>query len=346
MSCSDAFHLSTWGKCHIVSLCSREGRHLYRQSLENLALKPSKWKSGTTGQRKDICFFFLESELSLQGQSFLFHCIKSFTSVSINFKPWLFIPLPASLPVCESGLCVETQMVTSDFVKKKQKKQNVSKKKGEKKVVVLAWVASLMCCVWCAIMCEDVRVSSGHLSGLKSATPPQLLPDVPSLHYSATVWCSSETNQHILLYLSLLSDKRPVLWGQLVLVFCTLLADLNALASMAVSLQSSTGFDFAPGLQPISHHPFPLYLLKLTESTGGTHTQKHTNSCKSPLIFSLPVPAWANFSWVAAKIKAFIHPWLWEVKRGAGPSDVGWSATGTLVWGVIVSCQPLVSVLF
>lgn len=46
------------------------------------------------------------------------------------------------------------------------------KKKGEKKVVVLAWVASLMCCVWCAIMCEDVRVSSGHLSGFKSATPP------------------------------------------------------------------------------------------------------------------------------------------------------------------------------
>lgn len=197
-----------------------------------------------------------------------------------------------------------------------------------------------MCCVWCAIMCEDVRVSSGHLSGFKSPPPPQLLPDVPSLHYSATVRCSSETNQHILLYLSLLSDKRPVLWGQLVLVFCTLLADLNALASMAVSLQSSTGFDFAPGLQPISHHALPLYLLKLTESTGGTHTETHKLMQKSPH-FQL-----ANFSWVAAKIKAFIHPWLWEVKRGAGPSDVGWSATGTLVWGVIVSCQPLVSVLF
>lgn len=136
-----------------------------------------------------------------------------------------------------------------------------------------------MCCVWCAIMCEDVRVSSGHLSGFKSnPPPPQLLPDVPSLHYSATVRCSSETNQHILLYLSLLSDKRPVLWGQLVLVFCTLLADLNALASMAVSLQSSTGFDFAPGLQPISHHALPLYLLKLTESTGGTHTHRNTQT--------------------------------------------------------------------
>lgn len=39
--------------------------------------------------------------------------------------------------------------------------------KKKKKDVVLAWVASLMCCVWCAIVCEDVCVSSGRLSGFK-----------------------------------------------------------------------------------------------------------------------------------------------------------------------------------
>lgn len=136
-----------------------------------------------------------------------------------------------------------------------------------------------MCCVWCAIMCEDVRVSSGHLSGFKRTPPPNSYQTFPPyttlLQYDVAL---KPTNQHILLYLSLLSDKRPVLWGQLVLVFCTLLADLNALASMAVSLQSSTGFDFAPGLQPISHHALPLYLLKLTESTGGTHTHRNTQT--------------------------------------------------------------------
>lgn len=152
-----------------------------------------------------------------------------------------------------------------------------------------------------------------------------------------------------LLTLSLLSDKRPVLWGQLVLVFCTLLADLNALTSMAVALQSHAGFDSAPGLQACFPSSTPSVSAEAQwKHRWRTHTDTHrnTHSCKGLLILSLPVPAWANFSWVAAKIKAFIHPWLWEVKCGAGRSGLGWSATATLVWGVTVSCQPLVSVLF
>lgn len=164
---------------------------------------------------------------------------------------------------------------------------------------MLAWVASLMCCVWCAIVCEKMCVSSGCLSGFKSTHPYPC--HISWSHYSATVSCSSHPTPLLILSLSL-SDKRHVLWGQLVLVFCTLLADLNALTCMAVTLQSHAGFDSAPGLQPVSHHPLPVYLLKLTESTGGTHTRTHsyilkhthTYSCKGPLIFSFLVPAWAK----------------------------------------------------
>lgn len=64
----------------------------------------------------------------------------------------------------------------------------------------------------------------------------------------------------------------------MVLVFCTLLADFNAFTTMAVALQSHVRFDWAPGLQLVSHHPLPAYLLKLTESTGGTHTHTRTHA--------------------------------------------------------------------
>lgn len=75
---------------------------------------------------------------------------------------------------------------------------------------------------------------------------------------------------------------------------------------MAVALQSHTCFDSAPGLQPlISHHALPVYLLKA--QVAHTHIETHTYS----------LPCMANFSWVAAKIKAFIHPRRLEVKRGA-----------------------------
>lgn len=60
--------------------------------------------------------------------------------------------------------------------------------------------------------------------------------------------------------------------------------------------------------------------------TGGTDSQTHTHSLKGPLRSNTQ----PNFSWVAAKIKAFIHPQRWGVKRGAG--RLNWAGVGLPRW--------------
>lgn len=142
--------------------------------------------------------------------------------------------------------------------------------------------------------------------------------------------------ERLFLYLPFLSDKRPVSRGQLVLVFCTLLDDLNALVTWR-SHSSPAAWKSAPGFpRPAAHRA-----LSHGVCTGVARTRgdKH-----APLISRLP--AKLSPGWQLNSKRSLIHPQQREVKCGAGGAERGWTGTATLMWGVTVSCQPLVGVLF
>lgn len=103
--------------------------------------------------------------------------------------------------------------------------------------------------------------------------------------------------ERLFLYLPFLSDKRPVSRGQLVLVFCTLLDDLNALVtwrSHSSPARSEIRSRFSAARGPSC--TFPRRLHRCGTSPRGQTRSSHFT------------PASQTFSWVAAKVKALAHP--------------------------------------